>query len=213
MNHEAFLHLTTLYLEDAINADDLELLNRELANSPDRVQQFNDLRLVTGLINEHGRPIDSVSVDNIGANFSSESPSHASSAIGFGRTTSTLRPSMRALAVAALATVALLLLFLNFSGIQLRRDSDAPQRNLDTPGIATLEYTSHAKWENKQRVEGDQIGKGKLHLKIGLARLDFHNGATVTLQGPAQFEIVSPNRTILTSGILTASVPDSAVGF
>ena len=83
MNHEAFLHLTTLYLEDAINADDLELLNRELANSPDRVQQFNDLRLVTGLINEHGRPIDSVSVDNIGANFSSESPSYASSAIGF----------------------------------------------------------------------------------------------------------------------------------
>ena len=38
MTDEEFLRLTTLYLEDAIDAGDLELLNRELANSPDRVR-------------------------------------------------------------------------------------------------------------------------------------------------------------------------------
>ena len=59
MNEEEFLRLTTLYLEDAIDAGDLDLLNRDLANSPDRVRQFNDLRLVTGLINEHGRAVES----------------------------------------------------------------------------------------------------------------------------------------------------------
>ena len=58
MKNEDFLHLTTLYLEDAIDATDLDLLNRELAHSPDRVQQFNDLRLVTGLIKEHGCQIE-----------------------------------------------------------------------------------------------------------------------------------------------------------
>ncbi|MCP4192770.1 MAG: iron dicitrate transport regulator FecR, partial [Planctomycetaceae bacterium] len=47
MNDEEFLCLTTLYLEDAIDTGGLELLNRELASSPDRVRQFNDLRLVT----------------------------------------------------------------------------------------------------------------------------------------------------------------------
>ena len=64
MNNEEFLRLTTLYLEDAINADDLELLNRELTSSADRVQQFNDLRLVTGLIKEHGCPVESLSSTN-----------------------------------------------------------------------------------------------------------------------------------------------------
>ena len=38
MTDEEFLRLTTLYLEDAIDAGDLGLLNRELANSPDRVR-------------------------------------------------------------------------------------------------------------------------------------------------------------------------------
>ena len=59
MSDEEFLRLTTLYLEDAIDAGDLDLLNRELANSPDRVRKFNDMRLVTGLINEHGRAVES----------------------------------------------------------------------------------------------------------------------------------------------------------
>ena len=50
--------------EDAINADDLALLNHELTSSADRVQQFNDLRLVTGLIKEHGCPVESLSSTN-----------------------------------------------------------------------------------------------------------------------------------------------------
>ena len=62
MNDDTFFRLATLYLEDAINAHDLELLNRELANSTDRVRQFNDLRLLTGLIKEHGHAGSSESI-------------------------------------------------------------------------------------------------------------------------------------------------------
>lgn len=197
VNNEEFLRLTTLYLEDAINADDLELLNRELTHSADRVQQFNDLRLVTGLIKEHGCPVESLSSTN---------DSFVTSSVQ--TTASQFRPSQRGLAIAGvvLAAAASLFIFLLFSGSQL-------QRNNDSPAIARLAYTSHAKWGLKERSQGDRFDKGKVHLETGLARLDFCNGATVTLQGPAEFEIVSPDRTVLTSGILTASVPDSAVGF
>ena len=52
MNDEEFLYLATLYLEDAIDARDVQLLNRELANSPDRVRQFNDLRLLTAQLSK-----------------------------------------------------------------------------------------------------------------------------------------------------------------
>lgn len=55
MTDEEFRRLATLYSEDAIHETDCEQLNRELANSPDRVTQFNDLRLLAGLIHEHGR--------------------------------------------------------------------------------------------------------------------------------------------------------------
>ena len=68
MNDEQFLHLATLYLEDAINEYDLDLLNRELARSTERIRQFNDLRLLAGLINEHGYIIDSEDTADLAAN-------------------------------------------------------------------------------------------------------------------------------------------------
>ena len=108
--------------------------------------------------------------------------------------------------MAVLATAASLLLFLNWSGSDSIREANAS-------AIATLEYTSNARWEGNARKLGDQISLGKLHLETGLARLDFRNGATVTLQGPAKFEILSTDKTILNSGILTAFIPESAVGF
>jgi hypothetical protein len=57
MRDEEFQRLTTLYLEGSINANDLEKLNQELGNSPKRIRQFNDLRLLTGLIFEHGQSV------------------------------------------------------------------------------------------------------------------------------------------------------------
>lgn len=60
MTDEDFQRLATLYLEDAIEPADLERLNQELSASRDRVREFNDLRLLAGLIHEHGRSSDGV---------------------------------------------------------------------------------------------------------------------------------------------------------
>jgi hypothetical protein len=78
---------------------------------------------------------------------------------------------------------------------------------------ATLSHQVNAVWEVKPVQERDSIGSEVLRLKSGLARLDFENGAFVTLQGPAVFEIYDANRTRLHSGIVTAHIPKSAVGF
>ncbi|MEO2033103.1 MAG: FecR domain-containing protein [Planctomycetaceae bacterium] len=209
MKDEEFLRLATLYLEDAIDACDLDLLNRDLANSPDRVRQFNDLRLLAGLINEHGRAVESGNAADLATNSPPESGCFDSPAGGSGaNTASHFRSSRRATAItlAVLATAASLFLVFNWPGTP-------PQRDETAPAIATLAYTSHARWGSEERLPGDAIGKGKLHLEVGLARLDFHNGATVTLQGPAEFEVLSADRTRLRSGILTASIPESAIGF
>jgi hypothetical protein len=209
MNDEEFLRLTTLYLEDAIDACDLELLNRELANSPDRVRQFNDLRLLTGLIHEHGRAVESANAADLETHIPSETPGVDSAVVESSRdTASQFQFAQCAIAAVVLATAASLFLFLTWPDT----DPGIPRVG-GVPAIAILEYTSHARWRSEERVLGDGLGKGKLHLETGLARLDFLNGATVTLQGPAEFEILSSGKTVLTSGILTASIPESAVGF
>ena len=55
MTDDEFRQLATRYLEDALDEDEVRRLNRELGGSPERVSEFNDLRLLAGLIREHGR--------------------------------------------------------------------------------------------------------------------------------------------------------------
>jgi ferric-dicitrate binding protein FerR (iron transport regulator) len=81
-----------------------------------------------------------------------------------------------------------------------------------TQSIAQIVHQSGARWV-RQRQDGTKVGAGLLQLEVGLARLKFANGVSVTLQGPAEFEIVSGDQARLHSGILTAHVPESAIGF
>jgi hypothetical protein len=125
----------------------------------------------------------------------------AMTTIGAGK----LHPRFRT-AVVAMATLALSisLAFLFF------RDKGTDEL---PPTVASIAYQSHAVWVDGKRVTGHAIGAGLHKLDVGIARLDFANGVSVTLQGPAVFEVLTANGARLHSGILTAYVPESAVGF
>ncbi len=60
---------------------------------------------------------------------------------------------------------------------------------------------------------GNWLKQERIQIQKGVVRLDFTNGVSVTLEGPADFEIFSPSRTCLYSGLLTAVVPEQAIGF
>ncbi|MEM1224726.1 MAG: LamG-like jellyroll fold domain-containing protein [Planctomycetota bacterium] len=60
---------------------------------------------------------------------------------------------------------------------------------------------------------GVAIEPGRLILDSGLVQLDFFGGATVTLSGPADFEIVNSTLAMLHRGRLRADVPPAARGF
>ena len=109
-------------------------------------------------------------------------------------------------AAAALATVACLI-------ITFQRPGDLSEFRGASSAIATVAYQSHARWADEERRQGDEVGTGVLQLEVGIVRLDFSNGAAVTLQGPAKFEILNDDQTRLHRGILTAQVPESAIGF
>ena len=60
---------------------------------------------------------------------------------------------------------------------------------------------------------GETVEPGILSLSRGLLRLDFSNGARVTVQGPAELEVFDQDRVLLHKGLVTATIPESAVGF
>ncbi len=60
---------------------------------------------------------------------------------------------------------------------------------------------------------GESIDAGLVSIDRGLVQLDFANGASLTLEGPAKLEVKDPYQVILHSGIVTATIPESAIGF
>jgi hypothetical protein len=60
---------------------------------------------------------------------------------------------------------------------------------------------------------GQQLPAQRLQLDSGLLELRFTSGATVILEGPADFEVVGAMRCVLHCGAVVARVPEQARGF
>ena len=122
-------------------------------------------------------------------------------------------------AFAALAALALVSvgLFLGFSGetTDLPVDDRVSRPVAGKNHIARLVQVVKARWgaENSDLKKGARLSQGKLRLESGLAKLRFSSGAKVTLEGPAEYEIVDDDLTRLISGRLSAKIPRSAIGF
>ena len=60
---------------------------------------------------------------------------------------------------------------------------------------------------------GETVEPGPVIVSRGLVRLDFSNGARVTIEGPAQIEVKDEKRLVLHHGVVAATIPESVVGF
>jgi len=82
-------------------------------------------------------------------------------------------------------------------------------------GVAVLSRAIEEEWgaESPRYREGNTLPAGKLQLASGLLQIEFFGGASVILEGPAEFEILSEERARFHSGRLRAFVPEPAQGF
>ena len=60
---------------------------------------------------------------------------------------------------------------------------------------------------------GGTVEPGRFELSRGVARLDFSSGARLSIEGPAQVEVIDDMEVILHRGVVTATIPESAIGF
>ena len=80
--------------------------------------------------------------------------------------------------------------------------------------LATIAHQINGTWSGDRKLAaGAPVGKGRLKLVAGLVRLDFAKDVRLTLEGPADLELIGPGETRLHSGKLTANVPPDGIGF
>ena len=89
-----------------------------------------------------------------------------------------------------------------------------PQEATDNT-VAVLLQAHKAVWERDSLPArpGAPLPPGWLRLKSGLAHIEFYSGATVILEGPAEFQLISRKEAFCLRGKLRATVPPQAQGF
>jgi hypothetical protein len=80
--------------------------------------------------------------------------------------------------------------------------------------IATILSSEDAAWESTLPTSpGAELTAGVLDLKTGLATIQFRSGAELTVEAPAQLQLLTDMRARLNSGAAVMNVPESATGF
>lgn len=93
-----------------------------------------------------------------------------------------------------------------------------PERSVLTSGdsdrIAVVTQSVGAYREGGISIRaGESIEAGRLTVERGVVRLDFANGATIAVEGPAKVEVVNEMRVVLLRGVVTATIEESSIGF
>jgi len=89
------------------------------------------------------------------------------------------------------------------------------ESEIKASGFAVIDKVVNVEWADKDKtyVNGQAIGQETLKLKSGIVHLEFFCGASVIIEGPAEFDINSSWQGFCHKGKLRANVPPAAHGF
>ena len=181
-----FQQMVLAHLEDQVTDEDLARLNDRMEGSEDRVREFNDLRLQASLLRDIGTQLSE-----------EEDAEYVDPANGRGR--------RRILAGAGVVALVGLLAALVAWGPPWQKDPGHP---------VTYVHGLDAQFSNRSLPTDDEgLPEGAYELDRGTVQLRFAGGATVTVEGPSRFQVLSEESLRLELGRLTAMVPAKAFGF
>jgi hypothetical protein len=91
----------------------------------------------------------------------------------------------------------------------------APSGVTISKAVAMLNQTADAQWDASAESPrlGAPLEPGWLKFESGLAQVVFYSGTRVVIQGPAEFQLISPGHASCRLGKITAEVPPQARGF
>jgi hypothetical protein len=212
--HAELLRLLDALCEESISLEQMRRLEEVLLSNPQAeafyvqyMNQFADLRrhftARAGLTPLVGGLLSQTRNDN--------SANSASSASRFSSARGLLHSRSIWLSVVA----ASILIASSVLGLKLLLMGESEQDEPVDYSVAVLLQAPGARWHSSDSPPhaGEPLTPGWLHLESGLAQIEFYNGATVILEGPAEFQLVSRTEAFCASGKLRALVPPQARGF
>jgi len=218
IDDDRFDELCVRYYEGGLDADEVEELDAALRDDAARREVFVTMAVHGAMIRSRGAAATQLA-DADAPPMAIEIRDHdAASTQGLnlqrahgGRTRSNL---FRYSAAAVLLLTIGLTVAMMWSPSGMRDDHAA---GADAPdAVATLTNAAHAEWDT---AAGDMLDTGmalepgRLQLRAGSAEVLMQSTAVVTLLGPADVEMLGPNRCRLNRGRIIAAVPPSAHGF
>ncbi|MEM8954630.1 MAG: LamG-like jellyroll fold domain-containing protein [Verrucomicrobiota bacterium] len=188
--------LIEAHLDQHLSDEEFSSLENHLASDPKARLQYAEMARLDAALRDVG-----------------EGPEPAN-LVTFGNSPQNQFPPQKWLALAALlAVLAIPSIFL----LKEENSSTESQNTMAaTKGVAVITAEAEAVWsgENANSIsEGVALEPGMLTLSKGLAQIDFFGGASISLLGPAQIELVSRDAAILHQGKIRADVPPAARGF
>jgi len=101
-----------------------------------------------------------------------------------------------------------------FALLHMRPVPTVQPESAGPPIVARLVDATDARWaDGRAMVMGAAVPQGPLRLLSGAAQIAFESGALVTLNGPAEIEVLGASRLFLRSGRIVPFVPPAATGF
>lgn len=208
--HAEFVERVLRYLDRDLSESELEILNEELTNDSVKRQIYIMICRDSQLIHESQVHVGDEKISKI------RFDAAADDLAGLGRP----RPRARlwtkpviGVAIAASITLAAALWVILLG--ELQRKAPVQVVSVAQPAVAILVETLDVKWHVDQPMlhKGAQLTAGVLRLDQGLIRLETTRGVSITLEGPAEFEIEPNTWTRLHRGRLTAKVSRQGRGF
>lgn len=87
-----------------------------------------------------------------------------------------------------------------------------PEAKTDT-SVATIVEMDDVVWSRTESSDASRLKPGTIGIDRGVALIRTDQGVDLTVQGPAEIELVSPTTARLRSGIVSANVPATVTGF
>ena len=91
--------------------------------------------------------------------------------------------------------------------------SPANSSKLLPASVARITNGKEMQWKDASLRIGNWLSADQYDLLSGAVEVTFDSGTVISISGPASFNLVSSNHTVLNRGSLTAQVPAQAVGF
>jgi len=232
MSETAFMELAVRYLDNQLNADEMQWFCAHLEASAAARELFVRFATLHGLLAEQaGKGFASPAATHGGLELDALPPARGAGAkpgdraphapaemvgaavSGTGEPRSSSGPSWRAgraqTAQRRIWRMAAMLLLLGLLVVLVVSPWRGPQP------LGTLVAATEAQWDSRHvnLRPGDVVTTGPLGLQRGMARILLHNGVALILQAPTELNLQSVMAATMTAGRMTTRVSKEGIGF